>query len=76
MFWSRKKENNFQLRTLIWGPGIMPCNETVVLYIKYATRQCSAKKFRNWGQCPTTFEKVGTFPKTVGHNTRFLNKQL
>ena len=23
--------------------------------------QCSARKFQNWGQCPTTFEKVGTF---------------
>ena len=23
MFWLRNKKNNFQLRSLIWGPGVM-----------------------------------------------------
>ena len=23
MFWFRNKKNNFQLRTLIWGPGVL-----------------------------------------------------
>ena len=32
-----------------------------------AAEKCSAKKFQNWGQCPTTFDKVGTFPEIVGH---------
>ena len=27
--------------------------------------QCSAEEFQNLGQCPTTFEKMGTFPKIV-----------
>ena len=39
------------------------------IFFHYSLLQCSAKKFQNWGQCPTTFEKVGTFPKIVGHNT-------
>ena len=30
MFWLRNKENNFQLRTLIWGPG--PCQRHQVLF--------------------------------------------
>ena len=29
--------------------------------------QCSAKNFQNLGQYPAYFEKVGTFPKIVGH---------
>ena len=28
--------------------------------------QCSAKKFHNWGHCPSALEKVGTFQKKVG----------
>ena len=36
-----KKRNNVQLRTLIWGPAIIPCNETVVLYVQYATSEGS-----------------------------------
>ena len=28
--------------------------------------QCSAEKFRNWGQCPRALEKVGTFEKKSG----------
>ena len=39
------------------------------IYNLYINKQYSAKKFQNWGQCPTNFEKVGTFPKIVGHNT-------
>ena len=35
-------------------------------------KQCVAKKFQNWGKCPTTFEKVGTFRKIVGHNRKQL----
>ena len=34
-----------------------------VRFSKYRDRLCSAKKFQNWGQCPTTFEKWGHFEK-------------
>ena len=36
--------------------------------------QCSAKRFKNWGQCPISFEKVGTFPKVGGHNQKKYGK--
>ena len=28
--------------------------------------QCSAEKFQNWGQCPTTFKKIGDISKNSG----------
>ena len=34
------------------------------------SNQTKTKKFQNWGQCPTTFEKAGTFQKIVGDNNR------
>ena len=32
----------------------------------FASVQCFAEKFHNWGQCPKALEKVGTFEKKAG----------
>ena len=36
-----------------------------IIYM-FIFNQCSAEKFRNWGQCPRALEKVGTFEKKSG----------
>ena len=42
MFWLRNKKNNFQLRTLIWGPALVMLNPDLYLFFEENSRSRSA----------------------------------